>query len=148
TTDLDSLRVRAEPAFGRVGSFLRHEAAIDDDDVARAGRWRKDPIAGPGSTSAHGRPRRVNERVLAWRENRREFHSPELVIGRIEARPTLRSGQIDGGRGETLLQPLDQCFLPGLAVQLPGAEAHKHRESRQHEKNRDRNAVAPCKALW
>src|SRR5262249_40008463 len=120
--------------------------AIDHDEPAS---WkpggREHPIAGSGHIAAQCRAAGINERLGAGNERSGELHVAELVLRRIKSSPLLARRQIDRSRGKALLERRDQRFLPGLALELPGAEPDEgcERRKREHGGRRKAGSQAP-----
>src|SRR5262249_27457766 len=95
--------------------------------------WREYPIAGSGPGAAQGRATGRNEGFPARHERGRELHATEFVVCSRKAPPALARRQIARGRGKALFEGLDQCFLPGLTLELPSAEANEDCDRRQRE---------------
>ncbi len=137
----DALRCRTS---GLILPSFRHETAIDDHEVAaRKPRRREHPVAGSRHVAAQGRSAAIDQRLLSGQERGGEFDPAELVVCRIEARPARARGQIDRARRQALLERVDQRFLPGLALQLPGAEPNKGRERGQRKQRWQRPPGPP-----
>ena len=110
------------PDCRRIGS-ARHEAAVDHDllPVGQARRAEHE-IARAFDVVADRRAAGVDQRVAVLEKLDAQAHAREFGILRRHPGPFGGRRQRDRRIAEPAVQRRDQRFLPGLALELPGAE--------------------------
>jgi hypothetical protein len=127
----------------RVLGIERHEAAIDHDDAAAGQlRRREHPVARAGDVGPERRAGGIDQRFLALEEFGRKRHTGIFAIRLHQLRPIGARRQIARRAGAARGHRGDQIFLPGLAVELPDAEADQDGHAGNGENRRLEDAPA------
>ena len=104
----------------------RHEASVDEDDIAIEGfERREDPI----TAATFGDCLYQGFAIVAIAPLHDDVEI--FAVGRIDLRPSFWSRRSDGRRMDAPLDSFDQIALPREAMQLPDAEADQHCKASQ-----------------